>query len=227
MKQAGCWFWLRFDKHNNQLRDGCGAAARAQGNAVLEQAAACPWLFSILSFLMLNQVQNMFQGQKMRLSVSMKCCAGSGAMGMEYHVCAAQSSHCCCPCAAMGSISAISMKRRKRKAWGMYSKQRSVKSSSGQERFSPAGSLLCSPVLAEGLQAGAAPGWAPEWPFHCAWEEKQDGAQTQAEGCINTECKQPCFLLWVSPVCLRLTLANSCLGWDKSSHPHPVPKSEF
>jgi len=42
MKQAGCWFWLRFDKHNNQLRDGCGAAARAQGNAVLEQAAACP-----------------------------------------------------------------------------------------------------------------------------------------------------------------------------------------
>lgn len=42
MKQAGCWVWLRFDKHNNQLRDGCGAAARAQGNVVLEQAAARP-----------------------------------------------------------------------------------------------------------------------------------------------------------------------------------------
>lgn len=71
---------------------------------------------------------------------------------------------------------------------------------------------MLSLVLAEGLQAGAAVSRAPEWPFHCAWEEKQDGAQAWAEGCINTECKQPCFLVGVSPVCLRLTSDNSCLG---------------
>lgn len=102
MKQAECWFWLRFDKHNNQLRDGRGAAGRAQGNVVLEQAAACPRSFSVLSFLMVNQVKNTSQGQKMRLPVYMQCCVGSGAMGMEHHICAVQSSHCCCPVCCYG-----------------------------------------------------------------------------------------------------------------------------